>query len=44
MKLFSFFESISEMISGLIWRWSYQHRTRYSTRLATVQVWTERRY
>jgi hypothetical protein len=43
MRIFSFFDSFAEAVSGLIWRWSYQHRTRYSTRLAVVQVWDDRR-
>jgi hypothetical protein len=43
MKFFTLFDAMAEAISGLIWRWSYQHRTRYSTRLAVVQVWDERR-
>lgn len=41
--LFNLFDTIAEAASGLIWRWSYQHRTRYSSCLATVQVWNERR-
>ena len=43
MMLFNWFDTISEAISGLIWRWSYRHRTRYGTSLATVQVWNDRR-
>lgn len=41
--LFHLFDTIADAVSGLIWRWSYRHRTRYGTQLATVQVWRERR-
>ncbi len=43
MAFFHLFNSIAEAVSGFVWRWSYQHRTRYGTHLATVQVWSDRR-
>lgn len=43
MAFFSLFDTIAEAVTGFAWRWSYRHRTRNGTCLATVQVWNERR-
>jgi hypothetical protein len=43
MTFFNLFDSIANAISGLIWRWGYQHRAPYSTQLAVVRVWHGRR-